>query len=321
MKIITGACGFIGSCLISYLNKMGQADIILVDDFSNEIKSFNLIGKQYRDKIDRADFIVWLSKNYKDIKEIYHMGARTDTTEDSHEIFNTLNLNYSKSLWYICSAHDIPFIYASSAATYGDGKLGYNDDHEIVDKLNPLNPYGVSKNEFDKSVLQQDTSPSFWAGVKFFNVYGPNEYHKGRMASVILHSCKNVINNNHIKLFRSHNPSYKDGEQVRDFIYVMDVGDVLYFMMKKKPASAIYNLGTGNERTFHDLASSVFCALHREKSISFIDTPEDIRDRYQYFTKANMKKLRSIGYNRQFYSLEEGVDDYIRNYLLPNNFL
>lgn len=321
MKIITGACGFIGSCLLSSLNQKGHVDIIIVDDFSDEIKNLNLRNKQYYKKINRDDFIIWLSENHKDITEIYHIGARTDTTELSNDIFERLNLNYSKSLFKICAESNIPFIYASSAATYGNGELGYNDDHQIIEKLDPLNPYGVSKNDFDQWVIKQEKLPSFWAGFKFFNVYGPNEYHKNRMASVVFHAFHNVINNNEMQLFRSHNSEYKDGEQSRDFIYVKDVVETLYFMMQNKSSSAIYNLGTGKARTFYDLASAVFSSLKKDVNISYVDTPLDIRERYQYFTQANMQKLRKVGYKKDFYSLEDGVSDYVNNYLMENKFL
>ena len=321
MKVVTGACGFIGSCLLSFLNDKGHSDIIIVDDFSDPRKNLNIKDKEYEKRINRSEFIRWFHKNSDIVTECYHLGARTDTTEKSVEIFDLLNLNYSKSLWDICTKNNIPFIYASSAATYGAGDLGYDDDHEIIDKLQPLNPYGVSKNEFDKWVLQQKKSPKFWSGFKFFNVYGPNEYHKDRMSSVIIQSFNSVISNNNINLFKSHNIKYADGGQLRDFIYVKDVIDVLYVMMSHKFASGIYNLGTGQARTFNDLASSVFLSLDKKNHISFIDTPEDIRDQYQYYTQANIKKLREVGYDKEFYSLEEGVDDYVNSYLIKNKFL
>jgi len=251
---------------------------------------------------------------------VLHIGARTDTTEFDVNVFDILNLNFSKQIWLRCTDHQIPLIYASSAATYGLGELGYNDDHNIVEQLNPLNPYGESKNDFDKWVLHQTETPPFWAGLKFFNVYGPNEYHKGRMASVILHAFNQIKETGKVKLFRSHNPEFKDGEQLRDFIYVNDVVDVIVYLMQNKPESGLYNLGTGKARTFLDLAKSTFTALNLAPNIKFIDTPEDIRDKYQYFTQANMTKLRNAGFVKPFTSLEDGVGDYVRNYLVATKY-
>ena len=231
MIIVTGAAGFIGSCLVAKLNSLGETKLILVDDFSSVKKNKNLTGKLFDRKIERSIFIEWLKENADKVKEVYHIGDRTDTTELDVTIFDKLNLNYSKILWGICADYKIPFIYASSAATYGSGEFGFDDDHHDIEKLKPLNPYGVSKNDFDKWVLNQECQPSFWAGFKFFNVYGPNEFHKGRMASVIFHAVSQIIRTGEMKLFKSHNPKYKDGEQLRDFVYVKDVVDVLVFMM------------------------------------------------------------------------------------------
>jgi ADP-L-glycero-D-manno-heptose 6-epimerase len=236
----------------------------------------------------------------------------------SVEVFNKLNLNYSKEIWLICSDKKIPLVYASSAATYGGGEFGYEDDHAFIPQLKPLNPYGESKNDFDKWVLNQVNTPPFWAGLKFFNVYGPNEYHKGRMASVIFHAFKQIKENGNMKLFRSHNPNYKDGGQLRDFVYVKDVASVCEYLMNEKPQSAIYNLGSGKARTFLDLATLTFKALGIDPNIDFIDTPIDIRDKYQYFTEANMSKLIKTGYSKPFHTLEEGVADYVKNYLVQN---
>jgi ADP-L-glycero-D-manno-heptose 6-epimerase len=211
-------------------------------------------------------------------------------------------------------------IYASSAATYGLGELGYKDDHDLVPELKPLNPYGESKNEFDKWVLKQKTTPPFWAGMKFFNVFGPNEYHKGRMASVILHAWNQIRDSGKVKLFRSHNPDYQDGMQLRDFIYVKDVVNVLYYLMRRGENSGIYNLGTGKARTFYHLAAAVFDSMDIPENIEYIDTPEDIRDKYQYFTEAEMEKLRQAGYDEPFYSLEEGVEEYVKEFLVPGRY-
>ena len=321
MIIVTGAAGFIGSCLVAKLNSLNKTSLILVDDFSNAEKNKNLKGKLFNSKIERAEFIAWFQQNTHEITEVYHIGARTDTTEFDVAIFDKLNLNYSKSLWKICTQNDIPFVYASSAATYGLGEFGFEDDHHLVEKLKPLNPYGTSKNDFDKWVLKQDSQPSFWAGFKFFNVYGPNEFHKGRMASVIFHAVNQIKKTGEMKLFKSHNPKFKDGEQLRDFVYVKDVVDVLILMMTKKSQSGLYNLGSGKARTFNDLVTATFQAMDLKSNISYIDTPIDIRDKYQYFTQANMSKLQNNGYKKSFTTLESGVKDYVQNYLLKEKYL
>lgn len=320
MIVVTGAAGFIGSCLVSRLNAAGCTSLILVDDFSDEIKNLNLKNKKYSSRIHRDDFVSWLEQYSKDVKVVFHIGARTDTTEFDIEIFNKLNLNYSKAVWNTCVKHSIPLVYASSAATYGLGEFGYEDEHSLVSKLVPLNSYGNSKNDFDKWVLLQNEAPPFWYGLKFFNVYGPNEFHKGRMASVIFHAFKQINDNAEMKLFRSHNPEFKDGEQLRDFIYVKDVIEVCLFLYKKLPNSGLYNLGTGKCRSFLDLAKSTFKALAKPSAISFVDTPIDIRDKYQYFTEANMTKLKSVGYTNEFYSLENGITDYVQNYLIHTKY-
>lgn len=317
--VVTGAAGFIGSVLTGYLNKMGFENLVLVDDFSEKSKVGNLAGKQYHAKVHREQFIDWLEEH--PVQAIFHLGARTDTTLMDIEVFKTLNLRYSKAIWEYCTEHKVPLVYASSAATYGDGDLGYDDNESIIPGLKPLNPYGVSKQKFDVWALSQIEHPPFWAGLKFFNVYGPNEYHKGRMASVILHAFNNLAQNaNAIKLFRSHNPDYKDGGQMRDFIYVKDLVKVCTWLMEHQVHSGIYNLGTGNARTFNDLAKSVFAALQLPEKIDYIDTPEDIRDKYQYFTEANMSKLRATGYQDPFMSIEEGIKDYIECYLKEGKY-
>jgi len=317
MIVVTGAAGFIGSVLVGALNEEGRSDLILVDEFKREDKLKNLDDKAFEKQIDRADFINWFEANAEMVEFIFHIGARTDTTEFDVEIFNRLNLNYTKDIWKICSEHEIPMVYASSAATYGDGSLGYDDNHDIVEKLKPLNAYGESKNDFDKWALKQDKTPPSWYGLKFFNVYGPNEYHKGRMASVIMHAFKQINETGGMKLFRSHRPDYTDGGQLRDFVYVKDVVEVILFLWQYEADSGLYNLGTGKARPFLDLAKATFKAMGKEENISFVDTPEDIRDKYQYFTEANMKKLLDQGYAVPFYSLEEGVEDYVQNFLIP----
>ena len=315
--VVTGAAGFIGSVMVRKLNDAGHKNLIVVDEFSRADKNRNLDNKDYRERIERSDFIEWFGKNADRVEAVFHLGARTDTTEQSVEIFDRLNLNYSKAIWRVCARHDIPLLYASSAATYGLGEHGYVDRHDIVDQLEPLNPYGRSKNDFDQWALQQDSTPPFWAGFKFFNVYGPNEYHKGRMASVIMHTARQIKKTGAMKLFRSHREDVKDGEQRRDFIYVKDVVDLLHFFYQNQQPekSGLYNLGTGTARTFYDLAANTFRSMDRELDISFIDTPADIRDTYQYFTEADMQKVRDYGYHQDFYTLEAGIDDYVRNYL------
>ena len=320
MIVITGAAGFIGSVLVKKMNLEGRKDLIVVDEFSRDDKNINLENKEFIKRIDRDDFFEWFDNHYNEVNFVLHIGARTDTTEFNKEIFDVVNLNYSKQIWLRCTNYKIPLIYASSAATYGLGEFGYKDDHDIVENLRPLNPYGESKNDFDKWVLEQTTEPPFWAGLKFFNVYGPNEYHKGRMASVIQHAYKQVKETGEVKLFRSHKPEFKDGEQLRDFVYVKDVVDVIYFLMTNKPDSGLYNLGTGNARTFYDLAKATFKSLNLEPKIEFIDTPKDIRDKYQYFTEADMGKLFAADYDKPFYSLEKGIDDYVKNYLVEGSY-
>ena len=219
-----------------------------------------------------------------------------------------------KTVWNVCAEFGIPLVYASSAATYGDGQLGYDDKHSLIPELKPLNPYGISKNEFDKWVLQQEKTPSFWAGLKFFNVYGPNEYHKGRMASVIYHAFNQIRETGKLKLFRSHRKDIPDGGQSRDFIYVNDVTDVMLYLLHNRKNSGIYNLGTGKAKTFIELASHIFNALKMAQNIEFIDTPKDIREKYQYFTEAKMSKLRDAGYKKEFTSLDEGISDYWEQY-------
>ena len=320
MIIVTGAAGFIGSVLVGKLNSLDKSNLILVDDFSNVEKNKNLYNKQFTQQIDRSEFIEWFMKNAESVSEFYHIGARTDTTEFNVEIFNELNLNYTKDLWNICAENSIPFVYASSAATYGMGEFGFEDNHDIIDDLVPLNPYGESKNDFDKWALKQKSHPPFWAGFKFFNVYGPNEFHKSRMASVIFHAVNQISATNGMKLFKSHNPKYKDGEQLRDFVYVKDVVEVLTFMMESKKQSGIYNLGSGKARTFKDLVEATFSARNIKSNISYIDTPIDIRDKYQYFTEADMQKLKTVGYKKPFTNLEDGVKDYVQNYLIDKKY-
>lgn len=314
MIIITGAEGFIGSCLVAGLNEHGYHDLVLVDEFGHTDRALNLDGKKFSQKVNRQSFFTWLDANEHLVQFVFHIGARTDTTEKDEAIFKELNLDFSKQLWNACVQYGLPFVYASSAATYGNGEQGYNDDCDL-ELLNPMNPYGRSKNDFDKWALAQERKPYFWAGLKFFNVYGPNEYHKGRMASVILHAYHQIQETGKVRLFRSHRNDFKDGQQKRDFIYVKDLVNVCLYLMHNRKNSGLYNLGSGRARTWNDLANAIFNALSMPPQIEYIDIPEDIRDTYQYFTEASMEKLKSAGYIQPFTSIEDGVADYVKNYL------
>lgn len=315
MIVVTGAAGFIGSYLIHRLNQDNFNAIIAVDKFDNEAKNKNLEGLKIKEKVDRDQFLGWLDQNYETIEFIFHIGARTDTAEFDVALLNKLNTQYTKEIWTRCCQYQIPLVYASSAATYGLGENGYDDDESRIHLLKPLNPYGQSKQDFDVWALAQKEKPFFWIGLKFFNVYGPNEYHKGRMASVIWHAYNQIMKTGKMKLFKSHNPEFKDGEQMRDFVYVKDVAEVCMFFMHHRKNSGIYNLGSGKARTFVDLTKAVFKALGKKEEIEFIDTPSDIRDKYQYFTEANMEKIKKIGYEKPFTTLEEGTHDYVSHYL------
>jgi len=315
MIVITGAAGFIASNLLAGLNSENIEDILIVDNFSNSVKNKNLDKKKYHEKVERSDFFRWLSENPHSVSFIFHLGARTDTTEHNKRVFDELNLGYSQMIWQLCTKYAIPLVYASSAATYGLGEYGDKDDHDIIPYLKPLNPYGESKNDFDKWVMDQSYRPPYWAGLKFFNVYGPNEYHKGRMASVIFHAYRQIKDTGRTVLFRSHNEGIADGEQKRDFIYIADIVKILKYFYRSRPEPGIYNAGTGTARSFADLAKATFKAIGADPVIDFIDTPEDIRDKYQYFTQADMGKLKHSGYNDDFTSLEEGVRDYVQNFL------
>jgi ADP-L-glycero-D-manno-heptose 6-epimerase len=319
MIVVTGAGGFIGSCLISYLNYKSYNDIIAVDSESKRSHS-NLIAKRFDKFIDRNEFIRWFENNSSSVSFVFHIGARTDTAEQSETLFDELNVNYSKNIWNLCTLHNIPLIYASSAATYGNGSLGYSDDHLLIPKLKPLNPYGWSKQKMDVWVLEQNQVPDRWAGFKFFNVFGPNEYHKGRMASVIINAFKQIKTNGFVRLFKSNNPSIADGNQKRDFIYVMDLMKVLYYFFEGKMANGIYNLGSGEAHTFLDLTHHVFSALDLQAEIQFIPMPEDLNASYQNYTCADMDKLRKAGYETPMFEFEQSVKDYVKEYLSSNKY-
>lgn len=321
MIIVTGASGFIGSAFVWKLNEMGINDILLVDKMECENKWLNVRKRDYADWCDTDDLFLWLEnkENARMVTRVLHMGAISDTVEQDADILMKNNYEYSKKLWEFCAKNKINYVYASSAATYGGGENGYNDDVTFSElkKLLPLNKYGYSKKVFDDWACKQDLKPDQWIGVKFFNVYGPQEYHKGRMASMVFHTFNQYKENAKVRLFKSHKEGYKDGEQLRDFIYIKDVVDVLYYFLFEKVTSGIYNLGTGKARSFYDLSlETIKCSVgnHSIKSesvIDFIPMPEDLRGKYQYFTEASMTKLKGSGYNKKFYSLEEGVKDYV----------
>jgi ADP-L-glycero-D-manno-heptose 6-epimerase len=323
--IVTGAAGFIGSCMVGYLNQCGFNNLILVDDFDSSDKTLNWQNKRYLKLVERKKLFHWLDANRIDLKIFIHLGARTDTTEFDYLIHRELNLEYSKSAWLYCAQKGIPLIYASSAATYGSGEQGYDDNHDKICSLEPLNPYAISKNEFDKWALVQPIKPPCWIGLKFFNVYGPNEYHKEKMASVIWHSFNQIQETGEVNLFKSYRPDFEDGQQLRDFVYVKDLLSVMYWIIESIISSkwglnknGLYNVGTGQARSFFDLVNVVFKSLNEKPKVNFIDMPEHIRDRYQYYTSANINKLRNAGYINPFFSIEEGIDDYVKNYLLKN---
>jgi ADP-L-glycero-D-manno-heptose 6-epimerase len=321
MIVVTGAAGFIGSCLVAGLNEAGYNDLVLVDDFTKVDKQLNYSHKRYSLLVHRDDFFTWLDQEQASVQYIFHLGARTDTTEFDVSIHTRLNLDYSKRMWQACVRYGIPLVYASSAATYGDGTLGFNDENlSILPDLKPLNPYGDSKQAFDLWALAQEKKPYQWVGLKFFNVYGPNEYHKGRMASVIFHAYNQISTSKSMKLFRSHRPDYADGGQLRDFIYVKDVVQLCLWLMHHRKVTGLFNLGTGEARSFNDLAHGVFKAMDVPISIEFIDTPLDIRDKYQYFTQATMEKLKNAGYTHPFTKLEAGIQDYVSNYLKNSKY-
>ncbi|MBC7383169.1 MAG: ADP-glyceromanno-heptose 6-epimerase [Bacteroidia bacterium] len=322
MIVVTGAEGFIGSCLVACLNQQNFNDLILVDDFdANPQRKKNMLGKVFKAKVERKVFFEWMDQHAHEVQFVFHIGARTDTTEKDEAIFKELNIDFSKRLFKACTTEGIPIVYASSAATYGNGENGYTDDEVKLSALEPLNPYGRSKNEFDKWVLDQPVKPYFWVSLKFFNVFGPNENHKQRMASVVYHAYHQIKETGKVKLFKSHRDDYKDGEQKRDFIYVKDLCDVCMFFLFHRKNSGIYNLGSGHARTWNAVAESIFKALQLPTRIEYIPIPEDIRETYQYFTEANMQKLIRIGYSKPFLTVEDAVTDYVQNYLEEGKYI
>jgi ADP-L-glycero-D-manno-heptose 6-epimerase len=317
MYIVTGGAGFIGSAIIKRLNEMGIENIVVVDRFREGQKWKNLRGLKYDEFIHADDFMETTYLKSGNVKAIYHMGACSNTMETDVDYLYQNNVVYSQFLFEHAAVYSIPIVYASSAATYGAGDLGYDDDHAGIRKFKPLNPYGYSKQFFDEWVLKQKRLPPKWFGVKFFNVYGPNEYHKGTMSSVVYHTYNQIQETGKMNLFKSYHPEFKDGEQKRDFVYVKDVVEAMIGLIEKADAdkSGIYNLGTGTARTFHDLASATFKALDLEPKISFIDMPDHLKKQYQYYTQAKMDKLFAALPGFKFMSLEEGVADYVKNHL------
>nr|WP_304971430.1 ADP-glyceromanno-heptose 6-epimerase [uncultured Schaedlerella sp.] len=313
--IVTGGAGFIGSCLVRMLNDKGIEDILIVDNIAGTEKWKNLINKKYLEYIHKDAFLDRL-QSYKGITHILHMGACSSTTEKDFDYLCQNNLEYTKALWTYCTEHQIHFIYASSAATYGDGRQGFSDQCDIKE-LRPLNGYGYSKQLFDLWVEKQQSKPAQYVGLKFFNVYGPNEYYKDAMASVIFHGYRQVKESGRLKLFKSCHPDYADGGQLRDFVYVKDICKVIGYFMDQPEVCGLFNVGTGRAESFEKLGESVFKALGRETEIDYIEMPEKLRKKYQYYTRADMDKLKAVGYSTDFYSLEDGIVDYVQNYLEP----
>ena len=329
MIVITGGAGMIGSIIAWHLNtKLQRDDLVITDHITHENQWQNLVKRQYAQYLDKSQLLDWLNgdsvqKPRTDITAIIHMGAISATTERDYNKLVANNIHYSQNLWTWCASNKVPFFYASSAATYGDGEHGYDD--ASIENLRPLNGYGYSKHYFDQWALRQvaknQAVPPAWAGFKFFNVYGPNEYHKERMASVAFHSFNQFKDTGTVKLFKSHKQGYEDGMQRRDFVYVKDAAAVVVHFLQSalsaKPCTnGIYNIGTGKARAFKDLATNVMSSMGKTPDITYIDMPEDLQGRYQYFTEAIMAKLRSAGYTEPFHSLEEGVKDYVQNYLM-----
>jgi ADP-L-glycero-D-manno-heptose 6-epimerase len=319
MIVVTGAAGFIGSYFVGKLNRAGFHDLVLVDRYDDVSKERNFFTKQYTRLIDRDDFLPWFQENRQKVEIVFHLGARTDTVGQEPESYEALNLRYSQNLWKACTNFGVPLVYASSAATYGNGDKGFSDAHHQIAHLKPLNLYAWSKHDFDVWVLNQKRTPQFWAGLKFFNVYGPNEYHKGRMASVVLHAFQTIRETGEMKLFRSHRDDVADGEQKRDFIYVDDIAEVMLFFLRNQNHSGIYNVGTGKARSYLDLTNAVFDSMKLNPEIQFVDTPRDLLARYQYFTEADIQKLREIGYSKSFTDLEKGINEYVNNFLSTEN--
>lgn len=314
--LVTGGAGFIGSCIVRSLNDRGRYDLIISDNTAGNEKWRNLSPHRFLSYIPKGELIgALVSGSLRDIEAIIHMGACSSTTVTDWDYLYHNNFEYSRLLWEYCASHDIPFIYASSAATYGDGSRGFNDESDIGE-LEPLNAYGRSKQMFDLWARDEATStPPQHVGLKFFNVYGPNEYFKGDMSSMVYRGYKQILETGRMKLFKSYDPGYEDGGQLRDFIYVMDVCDVVLWFLDHPDVSGLYNVGTGHASSFRDLAETVFRAMDREIDIEYIDMPDSIRPQYQYFTQATTDKLRAAGYDKPFTDPSEGMREYVQNYL------
>ena len=324
MIILTGGGGMIGSMIAWHLNtQMNFDDFVIVDDLINEQQENNFNKRKFIEYIAKDDLGKYLSDK-KNVSAVIHMGAISATTESNFNRLLQSNIRFSQALWHWCAENKVPFIYASSAATYGDGSVGYDDNESELDKLSPLNAYGYSKHFFDRWVQlelsKNQPTPPQWCGLKFFNVYGPNEYHKGRMASVVFHSFNQFKETNQIKLFKSEHPSYADGMQVRDFIYVKDAVKIIIFFLNNNNFSGLYNAGTGNAETFKALAEAVLINTKGQPDdIKYIEMPNDLKGKYQYYTQATMNKINSIGFNDNFMNLKEGVTDYLESYLLTSD--
>src|SRR3989338_2180709 len=310
MLVITGAAGFIGSCVVAKLNERGREDLILVDHLHGDLKERNLAGKKYARYVDKADFRVQVERGQvqDEVECLIHMGACSSTTLQDKAYFEENNYAYSKILAQWALKNKVRFIYASSAATYGDGSAGYKDDEATICKCAPLNLYGESKQKFDRWVLDNGYFGRM-VGLKFFNVFGPNEYHKGEMRSVIAKSYQRVMEEGVMPLFKSYDPEYRDGEQKRDFIYVKDAVDIVLFFMGHPRLNGIFNVGTGEARTWNDLARALFTAVGQQARINYIQIPQILQKRYQYFTQAEMAKLRETGYTKPFTALEDAIED------------
>lgn len=316
MIILTGGAGFIGSCFLKFLNDKGFRDILIVDNLASSTKWKNLVGKQFTKYVNKQVFLSEIEQNkYENVDVIFHFGACSSTTENNIEYLMENNFNYSVKLAEFALSNSIPFIYASSAATYGDGSFGYSDTE--FEKLRPLNGYGFSKHLFDLWVIENEYYKIF-TGIKFFNVFGPNEYHKGEMASMVYKSFNQVTSTGKIKLFKSYNSKYADGEQLRDFIYIKDINKIIW-KLYEKDIKGIFNLGTGNARSWNDLAKAVFAAMKISPNIEYIDMPLHLIGQYQYYTQADMSKLSNTGIYLQFTSLEDSISDYVNNHLRKNN--
>jgi ADP-L-glycero-D-manno-heptose 6-epimerase len=329
MIVLTGGAGFIGANTLAALNARGRGDVLVVDDIGSSGQWRHLVGRSYLGYLHRDELWRWLAGEGPagsipapaagdpgSLDAVIHLGACSDTTEEDFDYLTVNNIRYSRRLWRLCARRGVPFVYASSAATYGDGSLGFSDDHELVPELEPLNAYGYSKHRFDLWALERaEEAPPAWYGLKFFNVYVPHEDHKGRMASVAHHAIGQARRKGRIRLFRSHRPDVEDGEQKRDFVWVGDAVETILNVLDRRPPSGLYNVGTGRARTFADMARAIFEALDRPPSIEYFDMPEDLRGRYQYFTEADVGKLKKAEAAPSWTSLEEGIARYVEHAL------